>query len=304
MSRIITTLFLCTISFLLNGQYAMNLIPRVSSDNSISETVAYTKISIIYGSPKVKGRKIWGEMEDYDQIWRAGANKATVIEFSEDVSIQGNPLPKGKYGLFVIPKMDEDWVVIFNREYDQWGAFNYKKEEDVFRIKVGPRFIDHTESLTYDIVANGFESAKVSLAWENVKLNFVVDVDYLAILEEKIAEAVKSQPENTAWVVYIQGAEHLIDQEEKLELAAEWLLKSEALSNTITEWSGQYYPQVYVKGNLLWCKARLQALKGNFVQAISFGNELKEMEGDYLFYEKENESESIDLLLQKWAKKL
>ena len=165
--------------FLIQGidaQYSTNLIPRISSDNSISETVAYTEIKINYGSPKVKGRKIWGEKEEYGQIWRAGANKATTISFSEDVKIDGKKLAKGTYALFIIPEKNKDWTIIFNKESDQWGAFNYKEEEDALRIQVSPRFINHVEDLTYDIVANGFESAKISLSWEKVKLNFEVSV--------------------------------------------------------------------------------------------------------------------------------
>lgn len=304
MSRIISTTILCIFSLLLNGQYATNLIPRISSDNSISERVAYTEISIQYGSPKVKGRKIWGDMQHYDQIWRAGANHATVIEFSEDVKVKGQNLLKGKYALFVIPRENEDWTIIFNKQFDQWGAFDYKQEEDALRIAVSPRFVNHVEDLTYDIVANDFEGAKVSLAWERVKLNFNVEVEYLKILEERVNENIKMRPQNISWVIYLQGAEYLVDKGEKLNLAQEWLDKSENLKSNQGEWSGQYYPKVYIVGNLYWCKAKLAAAQQDYSAAINYSNQLKELKGDYLFYDRENEAEQIDAKIANWSAKL
>ncbi len=302
MSRIISTAALfCFSVIFVQAQYAINLIPRISSDNSISERVGYTEIGIKYGSPKVRGRNIWGEVEEYGQIWRAGANKATTISFSEDVSIHGNKLSKGIYALFVIPEKDKEWTIIFNKEYDQWGAFGYKEEEDALRISVGPRFVNHVEDLTFDIVANGFESAKVSLAWERVKLNFKVDVEYLSLLNDRLQERVEKAPENTAWVVYLQGAEYLIDQGKKLDWAADWLEKSSTLFDPKGEWGVRYYPQEYVLGNLYWAKAKLAAAKGNYKLALKHTEEMKNLEGDYLFHEREEDSERISSRVKKWT---
>lgn len=305
MSRIIllSAFLLLGTVFTATGQYASNLIPRISSDNSISEKIAYTNIKIEYGSPKVKGRKIWGELQQYDHVWRAGANKATTISFSEDVKIDGKVLPRGIYALFVIPREKEDWTIIFNEDSEQWGAFEYNAEKDALRIDVSPRYINHVEDLKFDIVAHEFESAKVSLAWERVKLNFQVEVDYLDVLELRVNEKVSALPENITWVVYLQGAEYLIDENKKLELAEKWLTKSELLSEVDGKWSGQYYPKTYILGNLYWAQAKLAASKGDNNSAFAFAQKMLKLEGDYLFHLRENEAENIDSRVAKWQKK-
>ena len=286
-----------------SSQYATNLIPRISSDNSISEKIAYTNIKIEYGSPKVKGRKIWGELEQYDHIWRAGANKATTISFSEDVKIDGNTLPRGIYALFIIPREKKDWTIIFNEDSEQWGAFEYDAEKDALRIDVSPRYINHVEDLTFDIVAHEFESAKVSLSWEKIKLNFQVEVDYLNVLENRLNENLSAMPKNIAWVLYLQAAEYLIDENKKLDLAEKWLDESEFRSTVEGKWSGQYYPKNYILGNLYWAKAKLAASKGDNNTAYAFAQKMSKLEGDYLFHVREDEAENIQATVAKWQKK-
>ena len=128
-----------------------------------------TTITIDYSQPSVKGRKIFGGLEPYGKVWRAGANEATVIEFDNDVKIEGQALPKGKYGLFVIPN-ENDWTFIFNKTWNQWGAYRYKQEDDVLRVKVKPtKTSSLNEKLTYTV--NG---GKVTLAWENTAGSFNV----------------------------------------------------------------------------------------------------------------------------------
>lgn len=303
--RILTTsLLLLIFSTFSIAQYASQLVPRVSSDNSISERVAYTKISIDYGSPKVKGRKIWGEMEEYGQIWRAGANKATQIAFSEDVIVKGKPLLKGVYSLFVIPEKEDPWTIIFNKVYDQWGAFSYDEEEDAIRIEVEPSMNHHVEDLTFDILAKDFEGADVTLEWEKIKLSFFVDVEYITVLEKMLEETTKELPENIHWVSYLQAATFLVDKEEKLTNAEKWLKKSSELYSEDGEWSGQYYPKSYIYGDLLWAKAKLAALNQDYKLAINLAEEMKALPGDYQFYNKENEAESIDDKMADWSKKV
>jgi hypothetical protein len=282
------------------SQYAIDLIPRVSSDNSISERVAYTEISINYGSPKVRGRAIWGEMEEYGQIWRAGANKATKISFSEDVKIDGEKLAAGVYSFFVIPKEEGPWTVIFNKIADQWGAFSYEEAEDALRIEIQPQTNTHVEDLTFDIIAKEFEGASVTLEWEKVKLSFFVEVEHLLILEKTLAEKLAILPKNTHWVVYLQAATYLIDHNQRLEKADEWLGESDALYQKDGEWSGQFYPKDYILGDLLWAKAKLAALNNQFDQALKYATLMKDIAGDYTFYGRENEAEQIDFRMDKW----
>ena len=168
---------------------------------------------------------------------------------------------------------------------------------------MSPRYINHVEDLTFDIVAHEFESAKVSLAWERVKLNFQVEVDYLDVLELRVNEKVSALPENITWVVYLQGAEYLIDEKKKLDLAEKWLTKSALLSEVEGKWSGQYYPKAYILGNLYWAQAKLAASKCDNNTAFAFAQKMLKLEGDYLFHVRENEAENIDDRVAKWQKK-
>ena len=93
-------------------------------------------ISIDYSQPSVKGRTIGKDLEPMEgKVWRAGANEATVFEASKDVKVEDKALPAGKYGLFTIMNGDE-WTIIFNKTWSQWGAFSYKEADDALRVKV------------------------------------------------------------------------------------------------------------------------------------------------------------------------
>lgn len=118
-------------------------------------------ISINYSSPSVKGRKIWGELVPFNQVWRAGANNATTFETDKDLTIEGSKLPAGKYSFFVIPN-EKECIIIFNKEVKQWGAYKYKEKEDQLRVTVKQKSVDsNTESLVYTINKND-----IVLSWE------------------------------------------------------------------------------------------------------------------------------------------
>ncbi len=148
---------------------------RISPKASISQTVGFTDVTISYSRPGVKGRKIWGGLVPYDKVWRAGANEATKITFSTDVTIEGKKLAKGSYGLFTIPGKNE-WTIIFNKVADQWGAFEYNEAEDALRINVKPGKSNFTEWLKYEITRTSDSTAVVSLEWEKLKVPFKIEV--------------------------------------------------------------------------------------------------------------------------------
>jgi len=103
----------------------------------------------------------------YDQVWRTGANEATTITFSDDVTVEGTKLPAGTYGLFTIPGKDE-WTVVFNKGAKQWGAYEYKQADDVLRIKATPHAVDAHELLTFIFPTVATESATVAIVWEKL----------------------------------------------------------------------------------------------------------------------------------------
>ena len=127
-------------------------------------------ITINYSSPSVKGRQIFGNLVPYGQVWRAGANEATIFETNKDVKVEGKTLPAGKYSLYAIPG-EKEWTIIFNKQTGQWGvkrggATSRDEAQDALTVKVKPKKSSSmTQRLAYDINDKGF-----FLRWENVEV--------------------------------------------------------------------------------------------------------------------------------------
>jgi hypothetical protein len=144
---------------------------RPSPPAKATETIASgAVITIDYSQPAVKGREIGKEIAPYGKVWRTGANEATTFEVSKDVKVEGQALAAGKYGLFTIPNKEE-WVIIFSKTPNQWGAYKYAEADDVLRVKVKPvKAPQFTERMTFSVNKNG----KVSLLWGNEEVDFTV----------------------------------------------------------------------------------------------------------------------------------
>lgn len=126
-------------------------------------------ITIDYSQPSVKGRKIWGGLVPYGEVWRTGANETTTFEVSDDVELNGQKLAKGKYALFTIPG-EREWTIIINKTI-AWGAYSYKEKDDVLRVKATPKpSAEFHEKFTIQISDAGV----VSLLWENLQVDFTV----------------------------------------------------------------------------------------------------------------------------------
>ena len=162
--------------------------PRPSPKATVSQVAGLTEVKVSYSSPAVRERQVWGTLVPYDEVWRTGANEATTFEVSTDVTVEGKPLPAGKYALFTIPGKDR-WTVIFNKT-QQWGAFNYEEKDDVLRVEVAPRAVPHHERLQFTIEDFTDTAATVVLAWEKVavpvKLTFDTPKFALAAAEQEL----------------------------------------------------------------------------------------------------------------------
>lgn len=144
---------------------------RASPLVKASAEVNGTQINIEYGQPSKKGRAIFGDLVPYGKVWRTGANEATVIEFSEDVTINGQVVKAGKYALFTIPG-EEEWTIILNKVWNQWGAYNYDASKDVISFKVGVETkTEVTEAFTITISKKGL----VELYWDKTGVEFKIE---------------------------------------------------------------------------------------------------------------------------------
>ena len=142
---------------------------RKSPPATASGKVNGANITINYSSPSVRGRKIFPDMHPYGQVWRAGANEATIFETDKDIRIEGKKLPAGKYSLYAIPG-EKVWTIIFNKQTGQWGvkrggATSRDESQDALTVQVKAKKTDLMERLTYDITDKGFV-----LRWENTEV--------------------------------------------------------------------------------------------------------------------------------------
>jgi hypothetical protein len=195
-------------------------LPDVSQHAVVKQRVGLTDIKIDYHRPLVNGRKVWGGIVPLGEVWRAGANQNTTIEFSNDVSVEGQALPKGRYGLHMIPTADK-WTVIFSKMADAWGSYTYKKEEDALRVEVKPRPAEMMEALAFEFEDLKPDAAKVTLRWEKIAVPFEVSVS-----EETTFENIQNQMRGRAqyeWDSLNQAAQFCLTKKVKLEEGLKWV---------------------------------------------------------------------------------
>lgn len=186
------TLLLVACSLLGQGQIQT---PQPSPSGSVSTTVGLTDVKISYSRPLMKGRKIFGEGSNYlipyGQIWRTGANNGTIISFSDDVTVEGNAVPKGEYLLFTWPGASE-WTISLYKDLALGGntaGYDKTKEAANFKVKAS-KLTEKIETLTLNIsdLAEDSKSANIEIAWENTSVKFKVGVEF----DEKVMKAIEA----------------------------------------------------------------------------------------------------------------
>jgi len=202
------------------AQSALLDLPRDSQHAKVLQRVGITDITINYHRPLVKGRKIWGNIVPYGQVWRAGANENTIIEFSDPVTIEGKPLAKGVYGLHMIPAENE-WTVIFSKNSTAWGSFTYNQSEDALRVNVKPQAAEMKEALAYEVDSVTPDSAVVSLRWEKLAVPFKVAVNTHEIVAGSLHGQLRGLPQYT-WDGWDDAASYLLANKYNLEEALKY----------------------------------------------------------------------------------
>lgn len=174
--------------------FAQLKLPRVSQKASVMQTFGLTDVTITYSRPGVKGRTIWGDLVPYDKVWRTGANEATIITISNDVTIDGKALPAGTYSLHTQPGKTS-WAIIFNKKAEQWGSYSYDPNQDALRVEVAPTAGPNVEWMTFSFPEVGNDTAQVELAWEKVRVAFTIGANTttlaLADIRKTLAGEVK-----------------------------------------------------------------------------------------------------------------
>jgi hypothetical protein len=196
-------------------------LPDISQAAEVKQRIALTDIMVKYHRPLVNGRKIWGGLVPYGKVWRAGANENTSIEFSDAVSIEGQPLAKGTYGLHMIPNPDS-WTVIFSKTNTGWGSYSYKQDEDALRVNVKPKpLAESKEALEFDFEDLKPDSTAVTLKWEKLGVPFTVSVKDSDQTLQNIRAQLKGRGQFT-WQALDEGAQFCLTRKINLDEALRW----------------------------------------------------------------------------------
>ena len=196
-------------------------LPDVSQLAVTKQRVGLTDITITYHRPLVNGRKIWGGLVPFGEPWRAGANENTTIEFSDPVSVEGQPLAKGIYGLHMIPTADS-WTVIFSKMASAWGSYTYSQAEDALRVTVKPRPNEMEEALEYEFEDLKADSATVTLKWEKLAVPFKVAINDAEGTVANIRNQMRGRAQYE-WEAPNQAAQFLVTKKINLDDALRWV---------------------------------------------------------------------------------
>lgn len=257
---------------ILNAQ--LNL-PQGSQLAKVSQRIGINDISIEYSRPSVNGREVWGKLVPYgmnnlgfgtakESPWRAGANANTVIEFEDNVKVEGQDLAAGKYGLHMIIHENDKASIIFNKNHTAWGSYFYKPEDDVLRVNVNMKATSHTEQLTFtfdDVTAN---SAIATLRWDKKAIPIKIEVDVPKVVLNDIRQKMENSPgfNRQTWE---QAANYALNNGGDLEEALGWI------NATI---SGVFFSQKNF--NNLNIKSQILTKQGNVDEATKVMDEALE----------------------------
>jgi hypothetical protein len=230
-------------------------LPRPSPSAKVSQTVGLTEVTVEYSSPAVKGRKVFGGLVPLGELWRTGANAATKITFSKDVTIADKPVPAGSYALFTIPGAAKDgWTVILNKNPNQGGTGQYKQDLDLLRTTVKPQTIPLRERLTF-LFSNTTESTtSLDLEWETTRVALPIKAN----TDAQVAQNIKGLEENS-WRPYNNAARYLLESKKDPEQAMRLVDRSLSLRE---DWLN------------VWTKAQLLAQK-NKAEACTLAQKAK-----------------------------
>ena len=229
--------------------------PRPSSSETITQGFGLGTITLNYSRPNTKGRKIFGYVEPYDKVWRTGANSATVITFSDEVTLEGNKVPAGEYGLFSIPG-ENQWTIILSKKAKQWGAYTYNQADDFLRFTVNPvKLPQPVETFTLQFENMYPTSGELHLRWENTALTIHLTCDIDSKVMARIDSAMKTDKKP-----YYDAVIYYWNNNKDMNQALEW-------ANQLEKMPGM--PPMVAK---LW-KARILLKKGDKSAAAATAQE-------------------------------
>lgn len=231
--------------------------PQASPSAKIAQKVGLTDVTVDYSRPSTKDRKIFGELVPYGQVWRTGANGATVLSFSTDVIIDGKNIPAGQYALYSIPGKSE-WTMILSKNIKLWGAIGYNQSEDVIRFSAKPEKLNK-KAETFEIsFANMTDTGSdLSLKWEKTKIGFRIETEVDPLVMSQIKEYVIDANSADPSLLY-SAASYYYTNNKDLSQAFDWI--NESVEDDPKYWT-------------MHLKAKIEAALGKKTEALESAEE-------------------------------
>lgn len=251
--------------------------PRPSPDATLIQNVGVTEVKIDYSSPGVKGRKVWGELVPFGEIWRTGANEATTITFSDAVKINGSELPAGTYGIHTIPG-EKEWEFIFSKDTKVDGSSNFNKDNEVLRVKAKPEEHHFMERMTFLFADVTDNSANVNLMWDKLKVSFKVETNTQELFLSKAREQL-------SWSPTFQAAQYCLTTNTNLEEAYKWI-EASCLINEV-------YWNTRVKAQLQHKLGMKNEAIATMEKAVALGSKMESAPFDF---------DNMKAMLAEWKK--
>jgi len=224
-------------------------LPALSPTTKINQEFSTSSIDISYSRPSMRGRKVFGDVVRYGEVWRTGANAATKIKFGEDVEIGGQNVKAGEYALYTIPGKEE-WEIILNKGVGNWGNAGYNTADDVARFKVHAHMMEkNVQTFTIEIASITYNSCKLELMWEKTK----VIIPIVAHNEERLNASIDKAINNPN-IPYFQAANYYFETNQNLDKANMYVDKALETS-----------PKAFY---MWYLKARIEAKLGHKHEAI------------------------------------
>jgi len=244
--------------------FGQNLtMPRPSQYGEVKQVVGISDVTITYHSPLANGRNIWGGVVAYGNIWRAGANENTTITFSHAAKVEGQEVPAGTYGLYMLPKDEENFRVILSKYAKSWGSVSPTEEETVVITDVKTSKIAFQEYLSYDFKDRSGDDVTAVLRWAELEVPFNIAFDVDAIVIENARAELKG-PAGFTWRGYMQAANYCLQNDTNLEEAMAWIDQSIGMS------SG--FSNLQVKAGLLAKEGKTEEAKEVMEEALPTAN--------------------------------
>ncbi len=257
-------------------------LPRLSPSATLAQTIGVTDVTITYGRPAVRGRTIFGgegALVPFGEVWRTGADEATTITFSTPVTVEGQPLAAGTYGLFTVPG-ESAWTLVFNRVAEQWGAYTYDEGQDALRVALTPARALMAERFTITADDVSVDAAVFALHWADVRVPFHVGTDTDANLRAAAAAATAG---STDWRVPQRYAAWAAQNERMVADGAAWAEQAVGLEANYSTLATQ---------------ARLAALQERWPQAVDAG--LRAVEAARTMAEAPQDLARFEAQVQSW----